>query len=138
MPDVLKALLEKYPDLKPVKMFPFDTREDGCVRYAFYGKGKVEDDVIDHVKETYEALAKKGDIRVWKLPKAQMLMRFTGIMQQGFPSGEESFYNLIYVLVPEVDREVVAEQLGVQLTDRRDDLLFMQSEDLGYLFKRKE
>lgn len=138
MPDVLKALLKKYPDLKPVKMFPFDTREDGCVRYAFYGKGKTEDGIIEHVKEAYEALARNGDLRVWKLPKAQMIARFTGIVHQGLPSSEESFYNFVYVLVPEVDHEAVAEELNVELTDKRDDFLYMQSEDLGYLFKRKE
>jgi hypothetical protein len=138
MPDLLKAITEKY-GVKAVKVFRFDETEDG-VRYAFYGRGKLNDDAPKELKENYNDLAKKGMLFVWKFPKGilDMAKRVGYAFREGMPSEEESFYKLVYVFAPEVDAEQAASALHTDFLDDDDHILALQAQDLGYLFKRKE
>jgi len=137
MPDLLKAITEKY-GVKAVKVFRFDETADG-VRYAFYGRGKLNDDAPEELKKDYADLAKKSMLFVWKFPKGilNMAKRVGYAFQEGMPSEEESFYKLVYVFAPEVDAEEVASAFNTEFLDDEDHILAMQAQDLGYLFKRK-
>ncbi|MEM5814251.1 MAG: hypothetical protein QXD77_00335 [Candidatus Aenigmatarchaeota archaeon] len=139
MPDILKKILEKYPDLKPVKVFPFDMLESGDVRYAFHARGKLDDGAPKEMAGEYEDVAKKGDLLVWKMPKtfANMARRIGYAAREGLPERDESFYDLVYVFVAEVDAEGVAASLKADFADKEDAALVMQAGDLGYLFKRE-
>jgi hypothetical protein len=140
MPDVLKALLEKYPELETVKIFRYDKLESGDVRCAFYCRGKLDDSAPDELKKEYEKLARNGDLLVWKLPKTLMnsMRRLGYSLSDGLPSKEESFYNLVYVFAPEIDLGAVAEHMHMGGFIGDDPVLAVQAQDLGYLFKRKE
>lgn len=135
MPQVLKEILENYYMIKPEKVFPFKTLESRDVCYALYAKGKMDDNVPAKIKRKYGKRAGKGNIRIWKIPKKHVGMRVKSLLHEGFPSSEESFYNFIYVFVPEIVdaeyAEILAEEFGACFSDKKDEILTLQAEDLG-------
>ena len=133
MPELVKTILENYPMLNIKGIIPFRKLETGDMCYALRAVGKVDDNVPWKIKRKYRKVVGKDNLLIWKLPKSirNLGKRVGYAMKEGRPTSDESFYNFVYVFVPEIEPESVAAYLKTEFIDERDHAFEIEAEDLG-------